>query len=107
MKPFYLFAHKRAAILQLMYSCTIAVWRVTRPFLSLFVIQHLCQRCNLHAFHDERHVVFECPAMQCVRDRYPALLSPAENTMQLFMWQRVVVGVAHYVQDYFKDAWCL
>ena len=28
------------------------------------------------------------PAMQCVRDRYPALLSSAKNTMQLFMWQR-------------------
>ena len=31
--------------------------------------QRLCQRCNLHAVHDERHLVFECPAMQCVRDR--------------------------------------
>ena len=29
--------------------------------------QRLCQRCNLHAVHDERQLVFECPAMQCVR----------------------------------------
>ena len=50
--------------------------------------QRLCQRCNLHALHDERHLVLECPAMQCVRDQYPALFSPAQNTMQLFMWQR-------------------
>ena len=64
--------------------------------------QRLCQRCNLHALHDERHLVFECPAMQCVRDRYPALFSPAKNTMQLFMWQRNIVGVAHFVQDCFE-----
>ena len=34
--------------------------------------------------------------MQCMRGRYPALFSPAENTMQLFMWQRDTVGWAHY-----------
>ena len=47
--------------------------------------QRLCQRCNLHALHDERHLVFECSAMQIphtLRDRYPALFSPAKNTMQ-------------------------
>ena len=26
--------------------------------------QCLCQQCDLHAVHDERHLVFECPAMQ-------------------------------------------
>ena len=38
--------------------------------------------------------------MQCVRDWYPALFSPAKNTVQLFMWQCDIVGVAHYVMDY-------
>ena len=47
-------------------------------------------------------ILFECPAMQCVRDQYPALFSPAKNTMQLFMWQRNIVGVAHFVQDCFE-----
>ena len=46
--------------------------------------QRLCQRCKLHAHHDERHLVMECPAMQCVRDRCPALFSPVEYTTQLF-----------------------
>ena len=41
----------------------------------------------MHAFHDEQHLLFEFPAMQCVRVRYPTLFSPANNTMQLFMWQ--------------------
>ena len=40
--------------------------------------------------------------MQCVRDRYPALFSPAKNTMQLFMWQHDIVGVAHFIQDCFE-----
>ena len=44
--------------------------------------QRMCQRCNLHAPHDDRHLVSERPAMQCVRDRYPALVNPAINTMQ-------------------------
>ena len=32
--------------------------------------------CNLHALHDQRHLVLNSPAMQCVRDRYAALFSP-------------------------------
>ena len=28
--------------------------------------QRLCQRCDQHALGDERHRVFECPALQCV-----------------------------------------
>ena len=30
--------------------------------------------------------MFACPAMQCVRDQYPALFSPAKSIMLLFMW---------------------
>ena len=33
--------------------------------------------CKLH----ERHLVCECPAMRPVRDRHPALFSPAKSTM--------------------------
>ena len=29
--------------------------------------QRSCQRCNLHALHDESHLVFEGPAIQFVR----------------------------------------
>ena len=42
-------------------------------------------------------MVFECPAMQPVRKRYPALFSPAQSTMQLFMWQHDIVGVASWI----------
>ena len=37
--------------------------------------------------------------MQCVLVRCPALFNPATNTMQLFMWQRDIVGVAHCIMD--------
>ena len=37
--------------------------------------------------------------MQCVRDWYSALFSPAYNTMQLFMWQRDIMGVAHHIME--------
>ena len=39
--------------------------------------------------------------MQPVRDRYPALFSPDQGSMQLFMWQADIVGVAHFVMDGF------
>jgi hypothetical protein len=46
--------------------------------------------------------VFECPALQWLWDRYLALFGPAKNTMQLFMWQRDIVGVAHYIKGYLE-----
>ena len=39
--------------------------------------------------------------MQPVRDRYPALFHPDKGTMQLFMWQVDIVGVAHYIMECF------
>ena len=63
--------------------------------------QRLCQQCTLHAVHDERHLVLESPAMQIVRDRNRALSGLAKGTMQLFMWQPDIVGVAHFLMDWF------
>ena len=68
--------------------------RVPRP-------QRLCMRCAQQVLGDERHLVFECPALQSVRDRYPGLFGAAIVTMQQFMWQLDIVGVAHFVMDCF------
>ena len=46
-------------------------------------------------------MVFECPALQSVRDKYAALFVDGASTMQQFMWQQDVIGVAHFVQDCF------
>ena len=63
--------------------------------------QRLCQRCDQDAVGDERHLIFECPAVQCVRDKYAALFACDNCTMQQFMWQADLVGVAHFVRDCF------
>ena len=44
--------------------------------------------------------MFKRPDMQCVRDRYPALFSPAKKTMQLSMRPHDInVGMAHHTMD--------
>ena len=64
--------------------------------------QRLCLLCDQRALGDERHMVFECPALQGVRDKYAALFVDGASTMQQFMWQQDVIGVlAHFVQDCF------
>jgi hypothetical protein len=50
---------------------------------------------------DERHLVFECLALQSIRDRYPGVFGADIVTMQQFMWQLDIVGVAHFVMDCF------
>ncbi len=68
--------------------------RVPRP-------QRLCMRCAQQIIGDERHLVFECPALQSIRDRYPGVFGADIVTMQQFMWQLDIVGVAHFVMDCF------
>ena len=45
------------------------------------------------------HLVLECPAMQCVRDWYPALFTPANFPKQLIVWQHDIVGVTHNIMN--------
>ncbi len=63
--------------------------------------QRYCLHCDQHVLGDERHLVFECPAVQSIRDQYPALFATAIQTMQQFMWQLDIVSVAHFVMDCF------
>ena len=59
--------------------------------------------CAQQVIGDERHLVFECPALQSIRDRYryPGLFGADLVTMQQIMWQLDIVGVAHYVMGCF------
>jgi len=61
--------------------------------------QRLCQQCDQHAVGDERHMIFECPALQALRDKYAGLFASGACTMQQFMWQADITGVAHFVMD--------
>ena len=43
--------------------------------------------------------MFECSAVQHVRDKYSRLFSGPGQTMQQFMWQADIAGVVHFVRD--------
>ena len=68
---------------------------------ATLVFPSACLLCDQRALGDERHMVFECPALQGVRDKYAALFVAVDgaSTMQQFMWQQNVIGVAHFVKD--------
>ena len=46
-------------------------------------------------------MIFECPALQGVRNKYAALFGCGTHTMQQFMWQENLMGVAHFVMECF------
>lgn len=50
-------------------------------------MQRVCQKCDLNEIGDEQHLIFTCPAVQHVRDRYAGLFSGSTHTMLDFMWQ--------------------
>lgn len=64
-------------------------------------MQRVCQKCDLHEIGDEKHLIFTCPAVQHVRDRYAGLFSESVHTMLEFMWQDDLVGVAKFLMDCF------
>ena len=61
--------------------------------------QRTCARCGGSGICDERHLVFECPAVQPVRDQYAGLFTGPGQTMVQFMWQQNLTGVALFVRD--------
>ena len=64
-------------------------------------MQRSCPRCAMHGIANERHLVFECPALQPVRDKFPILYGAGVITMKDFMWQADNLQVAKFVQACF------
>ena len=59
---------------------------------------------NVSVLGDEKHLVFECPALQDFRDRYEKLFqAPQGHAMILIMWQDDIIGVAPYIDAGLKD----
>ncbi len=51
--------------------------------------------CRQGVLGDEKHLVFECPAMQLLWDSNQNMFAlPHGDAMLLFMWQDDVIGVA-------------
>ncbi len=59
-------------------------------------LERICQLCASGTVGDEKHLIFECPELQCLRDQWPHLFE-GPQTMQAFMWQDDLIGVAKYV----------
>ena len=55
--------------------------------------ERICLLCNSGSLCDEKHVVFQCSALQDLRDEYASLFSDA-CTMKEFLWQDDLVSVA-------------
>ena len=64
-------------------------------------LHRVCTLCAGENPGDEQHVVFECPGLQDIRDRYQNLFGEHAATMLQFMWQDDIRGVASLS----KNAW--
>lgn len=59
----------------------------------------LCSHCANGSVADEMHVIFECHALQPVRQQYATLFSPDTNTMRSFFGQKDHMQVFRFVLD--------
>ena len=59
----------------------------------------VCTHCGSVAVADELHMIFECPALQAVRQRYAPLFSTDTNTMRSFFAQQDHMQVFKFVLD--------
>ena len=71
--------------------------------------QRVCLLCDLGSSCDEKHVVFECSALQDLREQYASLFVSV-CTMQQFLWQDDLISVAKFClwmprQDVFYCNW--
>ena len=73
--------------------------RVPRP--NLFCT--LCQQGHPGVSGGGKHIVFECPALQDLRDRYGNLFqTPQGDAMIPFMRQDDIIGVARFIDACLK-----
>ncbi len=54
--------------------------------------------CRQGVLGDEKHLVYECPAMQMLWDSNQNIFAlPQGDAMLLFMWQDDIIGVARFI----------
>ncbi len=62
-------------------------------------LHRVCTLCAGENPGDEQHVVFECPGLQDIRDRYQGLFGEHAATMLQFVWQDDIRGVAMVIKE--------
>ena len=61
-------------------------------------LQRFCSTCQYRTIGDEKHLVFECPALQDLRDKRPHLFEGTQaDAMVLFMWHDDILGVVRFI----------
>ena len=81
------------------------------------IVTDLCDTagkfCNVHlsfpgVLGDGKHLVFECPALQDLRDGSENLFqAPQGDSMIFFMWQDDIIGVARFIDACFGRVYTL
>ena len=59
-------------------------------------LERICRLCTTCTLGDEKHLIFECPEVQCFKEQWPHLFE-GPQTMLAFMWQDDLIGVAKFV----------
>ncbi len=59
----------------------------------------VCTHCGGEAIAAELHKIFECPALQAVRQQYASLFSTDTDTMRSFFTQQDHMQVFKFVLD--------
>jgi hypothetical protein len=59
-------------------------------------LQDICTTCSLELVGDEHHVLFTCTAVQYVRQQLLHLLQQRSRSVQTFVWQEDIKGVARF-----------
>ena len=62
-------------------------------------VHRVCQKCTSGQLGDERHLVFECQALQPIRRRYADIFCMTPLTMRTFMWQPGLLRVALFIVE--------
>ena len=58
----------------------------------------VCTMCQQSVLGDEKHLLFDCPALQDLRDRNSTCFRRLRcDAMTLFMWQDDIIGVARFI----------
>ena len=66
-------------------------------------LQRFCNMCQHRTIGDEKHLVFECPALQALPDKCPHLCEGMQaDAIVLSMWQDDMIGVVRHISKCIK-----
>ena len=72
----------------------------------ILILNRFCTLCQQGVLGDEKNLLYECPALQDLRDRYENLFQAYQgDAMTLFMWQDDVIGVARVIDHAQKECY--